>query len=246
MSALLPKRLLPREHGVWFMWLVPVLLGAVLGGPHPGHLLVLLAAFAVHLASHAALEAVRQGEQGAPWWRWAAGTGGAAVVLLAYPLWRFPVIVLFGAAAVLAFALNLSFARRRQERTLLNDALAIAGLELWAPVSYLVGAARLDRDAALLWLLCFAFFMGTAFHVKTIFRERDDPAFKRLSDLVHLGLLGLPALVGVPQVGWAYLPSALRTWLLPRQRRLRPLTVGLVEIGNAVLFMLLVVGLWRA
>ncbi|HEY8426652.1 MAG TPA: YwiC-like family protein [Limnochordales bacterium] len=244
MSALLPKRIIPREHGVWFMWLVPVLLGAVLGGLHPAHLLVLLSAFSVHLASHAALEAVREGGRGGPLWRWAAGMGAAAVALMAYPVWRFPVIVLFGAAAVAAFALNLYFARRRQERTLLNDALAIAGLELWGPVSYLVGSGRLDRDAGLLWLLCFVFFMGTAFHVKTVFRERDDPAFKRLSDLVHLGLLGLPALLGLPQMGWAYVPSALRTWLMPRRRRLRPLTVGLVEIGNAVLFMLLLAGLW--
>lgn len=239
------RQLLPREHGVWFMWLVPVLLGAALGGVRPIHGLVLPAAFAVHLASHAALQAVRAGRRGGPWWRWAAVSAACAAALMLYPVWRYPAVAALGAAAVAVFGVNLLFARRQRERTLLNDALAVGGLQLWAPVSYLLGSGRLGREAAALWLLCFLFFFATAFHVKTVFRERGDPGFRRLSDLVHLALLGVPALVGVPQLGWAYLPSALRTWLMPR-RRLRPLVVGLVDIGNALLFMALVVRLWPA
>ena len=227
------------------MWLVPVLLGAIIGGPSVLHALVILAALSVHVASHAALEAVREGGRGGWWWRWAGGAGGAAVALMLYPVWRFPAIAVMGAAAVLLFAVNLQFAKLRRERTLLNDALAIAGLELWAPVSYLVGSGVLDRAAALLWLLCFSFFFATAFHVKTLFRERADPAFKRLSNMVHLVLLGIPALLGRPELVLAYLPSALRTWLMPAGRRIRPLTAGLIEITNSLLFLLLVAWLWR-
>lgn len=239
------RRIIPREHGVWFMWLVPVLLGAAIVGPSPLHALVILAALSVHLASYAALEAVREGQRGGWWWRWAAGMAGLAVVLMLYPVWRFPAIVPLGAAALLLFGVNLHFARQRRERRLVNDALAIAGLELWAPVSYLVGSGVLDRAAALLWLFCFLFFFATAFHVKTLFRERADPAFKRLSNAVHLVLLGVPALLGLPELGLAYLPSTLRTWLMPAGRRIRPLTAGLIEITNSLLFVLLLVWLWR-
>lgn len=239
------RRLFPREHGVWFMWLVPVVLGGAIGGWSLLHLPVALAAVSLHLASHAALEAAREGGRGRWWWRWAGAFGTLGTGLMAYPVWRFPAIAALGAAAAALFAANLRFASRRQERTLLNDALAIAGLETWAPVSYLVGAGTLDRAAMLLWAFCFLFFFATAFHVKTLFRERSDPAFKRVSDAVHLALLGVPALAGLPELALAYLPSALRTWLMPRGRRIPPLAAGLVEIANSLVFAGLLASLWK-
>lgn len=238
------RRLMPREHGVWFMWLVPVLLGAAIGEPGWIHALILLAALFLHLASFAVLESVREGPRGAWLRRWAAGFGLLAAGLLLYPTLRWPILLLFGVLAATLFGTNLAFARARRERTLINDALAIAGLQLWAPVSYLAGTGALDQTAARLWLFCFLYFLGTAFHVKTLFRERSDVAFKRLSNAVHLGLLAAPALVGLPHLALAYLPGALRTWLLPAGTRLRPIVAGLIEITSSVVFMGLLIWLW--
>lgn len=224
--------------------MLPVLLGAAIGRPGWIHVFILLSALFLHLASFAALEAVREGPRGGWLRRGAAAFGGLAAVLVLYPAMQWPVLVAFGALAAALFGTNLAFARARKERTLVNDALAIAGLELWAPVSYLAGTGALDRNAALLWLFCFLYFFGTAFHVKTLFRERGDRDFKRLSNAVHVALVAAPALVGLPKVALAYVPSAIRTWLLPSGTRLRPVVAGLIEITNSLLFMGLLVWLW--
>lgn len=239
------RQLVPREHGAWFMWVLPLALGAALSRITSAHGLLVGAALAFHLAGSAMTEAVRQGfHRSRPLQRWSVGLTLAGILLVGYPVWRWPVIAGIGAGAAGLIGLHLWLVRLRRERTLTGDALAIAGVTLWAPVSYLAGAGSLDRTAWVLWALCFLFFMGTAFHVKSVFRERDNPRFKWVSNGVHMGLLAVPAMLGVPQAAAAFLPSAVRAWATPQGRRIRPLTAGLIEMTNALLFAVLLLWLW--
>lgn len=52
-----------------------------------------------------------------------------------------------GAVAGLLFLGNISFARRRQERFLVNDLLGIAGLQLWAAGSFVVATGCIEPQA---------------------------------------------------------------------------------------------------
>ncbi|WP_324716533.1 YwiC-like family protein [Carboxydochorda subterranea] len=239
------RAVLPREHGVWFMWLVPLALGAALSRFTWVHLLLLFAALAFHLGSSALLEAARGGRHRARLSTWAGGLAGLGVLLMGYPVWRWPVLMLFGGAAAALLAAQWALVRLQRERMLVSDALAIGGLQLWGPISYLVGGGTLDRTAWMLWTLTFAFFLGTAFHVRTLFRERGDVRYKWLSNGAHLALLAVPAALGVPEVGVAYVPSALRAWATPLGRKVRPVVAGVVEIANSVAFALLFLWLWR-
>lgn len=233
------REILPREHGVWFMWVVPVTAGAVAGGVRWVHGLVALAALLSHLASSAALGWVRAAPRKRQPLGWALGLGLGAAVAMAYPLWQLPQLAAVAAAAAALFGVNAAFARARLERLLVNDVAAIAGLELWAPVAYAVGAGAMDRTAWALWALCFVFFVGTAFHVKTLFRERGNRRFKWVSNAVHLAMVAAPAAAGIPEAALAYLPSALRTWLMPAGLRVRPIVAGIIEIANSLVFLAL-------
>lgn len=236
------REILPREHGVWFMWIVPVLAGAAAGGVRWAHLLVALSALLSHLASSAALGWVRAAPRRPQLLGWALGLGLGAAAAMAYPLRETPQLAAVAAAAVALLGVNAAFARARLERLLLNDVAAIAGLELWAPIAYAVGAGAIDRMAWLLWAFCFVFFVGTAFHVKTLFRERGNRRFKWVSNALHLAMVAAPAAAGIPEAALAYLPSALRTWLMPAGLRVRPIVAGVIEISNSLLFLAL---LWR-
>ncbi len=233
------RQLIPKEHGVWFMWLVPVALGAYLGGVAAVHALVAVAALLFHLASSAALDWLRaRGRQG-ELARWAAGLGAAGGICMVPPVLQRPSLLVLGAVAAVIFLVNAAFARARLERWLVNDVLAIAGLQLWGPIAYALGGGPPGGAAWRLWAITTLFFVGTAFHVKTLFRERGNRRFKRLSNGAHLALLLAPWALGLPQVGLAYLPSALRAWLTPAGARLRPIVAGLIEIANSLVFLAL-------
>jgi hypothetical protein len=86
--------------------------------------------------------------------------------------------------------------------------------------------------------------MGTAFHVKSIFRGRDDPRFKLASNAAHIVLLAAPVILGAPQLAAAFLPSAIRAWVTPQGQMMRPLTAGVIEMANALVSAVLVLWLW--
>lgn len=237
--------LLPREHGVWFMWLVPTLLGAAAGGFRWMHVLVLAGALWLHLASYAALEWVRSSGREKRLVGFAAGFAAAGAAAMLVPVLKFPALLVVGALGGLLFLGNVWFARRRQERALVNDLLAIAGLQLWAPVSYAVATGRLGSAAWQLWLLSTLFFAGSAIHVKTLFRERANRMLKWASRAVHLGLLVAPAAVGLPDASLAYAPAAVRAWAIPGGARLRPIVAGVIEIANSLLFLVIMALLWQ-
>lgn len=233
------RRLLPREHGVWFMWLVPATAGAWWASWRAEHAVVFLAALALHVASYGILEQVRWGgryrEPAGPW----AAAGAVGIAAGVYLAARHPSIAVLGVLAAAAFSVNVAFARLRRERLLVNDLLAIGGLSLWGPVAWVVGAGSLTAEAAWLWGLCTGFFLGAALHVKSLFREYGRPAWRWASRAYHMALMPLAWAASGPDTAAAYLPAVVRAWLVPPEVRRRPLVAGLVEITTSLLFLLL-------
>lgn len=250
------------------MWMVPIFLGAAVSRFTWTHALLGVAALAFHVGSSATLEGVRlaaagrlvagarvPGRQRAPddiaggRARWYLARGGlclgAGVVLMALPVLRWPLMAAFGGLGLSLLFIQAMLTRARRERTLAGDALGVAGLELWGPMAYLVGGGTPDRTMGLLWALCTAFFLGTAFHVKSLFRERGNPGYKRLSYAAHAVLLLVAPALGFPEATVAYVPSALRAWLTPAGARVKPLTAGVIEIVNSVAFAALLLYTWR-
>ena len=170
----------------------------------------------------------------------------AAVLLVARPwlLW-------VGLGYLALFGVNLGYARRNDERSLVNDAVLVvecaavvalcwavgAGTQGWTPPALSEAPARLP----VLVLVCALVLVGSTLHVKSLVRERRDPRYALASRVVAavsvVAAAGLALWWGAPGGLWLLVPFvvlAARSLLLGR-RPVRPARVGLVELGCFVL-----------
>ena len=217
---------LPKEHGSWGMFLIPLLLGLIAGQRFStSSLLLVLSAAAAFLTR----------EPFTAWWRaWRRGTdpgaarrmallyGGASVLIGAPLLLSYPWLALLGAAGAIVFCTGAELAMRGEGRKAAPELLAIATSMLLAPAAYYVGTGRLDRTALLLWLLCFGYFGSSVFYVKmrvAAARARTPEAqagSRRQCLLYHVALTALLALSvwqGLPVVALAaFLPILARAF----------------------------------
>lgn len=251
---------LPRQHGAWFMLALPVVVGWILrsrdGTPAAPQLVPIVACWAVgYLAFNAAVAWLKAPTRRRPAARrplivYALVTvacGLLSLVLVGPELlgWVVPFGPLVGAALVLAGT--------RRERSLASGALTVAAASLMVLVTRfitpdgLLGSLGTDAgtDALVLTGLVFGYLFGTVLHVKSMIRERGRTGWVAISVVWHLAITlatGL-AVLGALAPAWCALfaLTTVRAWLLPAiaaRRTVRPLIVGLVEIGLTTAFVL--------
>ena len=225
---------IPNQHGAWAMLVTPVIVGALLSGPVPWHLLLGLAWLSAYCAHYFAGLAVKSHR----FTRYRAQilTYGVVCAVLAVPLAAHePRLLLLAPAALLAFAVNIAFILRRNERAWINDAVGIALASLVGVGAVWLGTtpALTSRAIAVIAVIAL-YFLGTVVYVKTLIRERGSVAWLRASWALHAAFVAAAAIAG----WWAVV--AVSAGLLARSaivpgRRWSPKRVGLVEIGWTVL-----------
>lgn len=236
------KIVIPHEHGGWAMVSVPFLLGMLAGSPQWMHFPLFLAWLFLYLASYPLLQAVKR-KSGRPYWaRWSFLYGGLAALFAIPPLFAQP--SLLGLAPVLAvmFAVNVWHAKRKRERALLNDLCAIFSFSAGGAIAYGLGSSVWHETSLAVTGFSFLYFTGSAFFVKTVFRERTNPRWRLASRIYHLLVLALPPLTGHPWMSLPYVYAAVRAFA-GGGKNLRPWTVGMMEIAGALQFLLLSVWL---
>ncbi|MEA5154878.1 YwiC-like family protein [Raineyella sp.] len=242
----------PNQHGAWAMVTVPWFLGTwqrFRDGEGAAYALVLglfwlVGYFAFHAASQW-LKSRRQQRYLRPLVTYAAVAGVLGLVTwwLAGPGligWAIPFL------PVLTVALAL--AARRHERALIGGLLTVAAASLVVLVARFAspmavidgwGSPQVDRAVALA-LVCFAYFGGTVFFVKSMIRERGNGGFLALSVGWHLAATAVAlagaALGGYAGWAWFFAVTAVRSLALPLAGpmrrdglRLTPKQLGLAE-----------------
>jgi|YNPMSStandDraft_1061717.scaffolds.fasta_scaffold33658_2 hypothetical protein len=228
---------LPHEHGAWMMWIAPLAAGLA-GTPwHPSKPVLAGAVLFAYLASYCLLQALRQPRETKLWRRWALGYGVLAFAFGVPLLWMRPLLLVVAAVSLFGFAVNAWFAYHRNERHLLNDLVAIAVLNLAAVAGYVAGTGRWDAQAWLLWGLNLLYFFGTALHVKSVIRERDNPWLKREAVAYAVGTPVALAASGHLVLAGAYLPAAVRALLIPQHHGFKAVVLGVIEIVCSLWFM---------
>jgi hypothetical protein len=240
----------PPQHGAWAFLALPLVLGATVTPWTPLLLVLALAWVAAYPWSYAALglaRARRSQRFRRPLLVWSAVLAPAVAVLLVSRPW----LVWVGLVYVAGFAVNLRYARRNDERALVNDAVFVAECTGMVLVTWLVGTGdtswrppRLDTVPAQVWILsimCALVLMGSTMHVKSLIRERTDPRFAAASRVLAVAsvpvALVLAAWWGWPDGAWLVLPFvalAVRAFVVGR-RPTRPGLIGMVELGTFVL-----------
>ncbi|HQZ00270.1 MAG TPA: YwiC-like family protein [Propionicimonas sp.] len=248
----------PKQHGAWFMLALPVVVGLIVRPADAGdasHLLPLIGCWVIgYLAFNAATlwlkaPAGRRSRHSRPVVVYGLIAGALGVLTLLSSdrgvLWW---LVLF--APLVGVALWLASLRR--ERTLISGALTVAAASLVTlVVSFDTPAALfaawgtpLAGQALGMVAVLFGYEFGTVFSVKTMIRERGHTGWLAASIGWHLGCtLGAVGMAWSGAIGWIWVAffaaTAVRAWLLPvlgRTRTIRPLVVGLVEIGFTTAF----------
>lgn len=243
---------IPDQHGAWAMITIPALSGVVLAGFAPVHLPLLLLWWVGYFAFQAMalwLKSRRKARYFPPvrTYTLAAAPFGIATVAMepGLALWV-PVFAPLVAVAVWA-------AWTRNERSMVNDLATVLAACLMVAVAFSAAVGRNSPDWPWVWTVTaveLAYFWGTIPHVKALIRERNNPAFARLSIWYHA--VCTAAVVAAAVAGWlaatplgGWLLAALwvgltaRTaWMTRRQHvtgPFRPMTIGLTEVAFSLL-----------
>jgi len=251
--------LVPPQHGAWAFLGLPLVVGLAIAPWSPALLVLAVAWVAAYPWSYFALAVAK--EQTArhprperfhrPMLLWSCI---ALPALLALVLLR-PFVVWWGVVYALAFAVNIGFALRRDDRALINDGVFILECTLLVPVAWAVGAYgrtwALPSIAAVpthVWILAIAvglLLAGSTMHVRSFIRERANARFARMSEafaIVSLVIsVALAGWWGLPQ-GWLLVPAfafaTARSFAMHGSTP-RPARIGMVEL---VAFVLLAAG----
>ncbi len=263
-----PQRLaappLPREHGSWFMLLVPCAVGLfAAGAPNLPGVLFAFVATAFFLARQPLLLLVRPGQASAftLWfWLgvWAAGSGlGMLALLTIYHRLLLLPLAGIGLALLLYEVWRASRSPRPDLRT---EIIAAIGLASGAPGAYVAVHGVFDLRAAMVWVLSGLYFLAAVYYVNLMLAWvkrnphtlADRRALGKVTAGIHFAVLAASAafaLVGLAPAltPVAFLPALLKTlnqvWRGGRQTSFKRL--GLVEAGQSLLFLALITVAYR-
>jgi hypothetical protein len=226
----------PPQHGAWAMLAVPYLLGTLAAGWSWPALPLLAVWLLGYLFSYSALMALRVRRRE----RFVVSARLTAILAAPFAVWLVvarPWLLLAWLAFVPMVAVNLWYARRRDERAWPNGLASVTNSCLMVFLAYGVGEGTDWRRAGALFLVAWLYFAGTVFYVKTMIRERDSVTYYYVSLGVHAVSVVVTAVIS-PWLGALFAWFLLRAVTMPRVAagtRIRPMQVGLVELVNAVL-----------
>jgi hypothetical protein len=213
---------IPHEHGAWIILCAPLILGFAAAprfSPLPS-LLLLLTVTGLFLSRPLVGMLLRQrGRPESAFWLGVyllASATGALSLLLAY---RSYALIWLGLPMGLLFLIHLGLqlkpSRRRLDRSLWGEILAVGALTLTAPAGVVAGGGALNADTWRLWALCALYFSSGIFYVKMLlaalavkgsFGKQERRRIGREQRVYHALL---PALVGVLCIGCPLLKIAL-------------------------------------
>ncbi len=265
MSSLKP--LIPKEHGSWAMWVVPLLIGFIVAPVWNWRSLVLvLAALGFFLLRYPLALLVKTRKRAntgsAYFWQWALVYGGITILcgtwlIFAQHLW---LLIPMGILGALLLAFHLWLVALRQEMSVVGEIAGIFGLALGAPMAYYTAGGQIDLTALMLWIVNALYFGGTVFYIKLKVRQQPrQPAPPHLSERfvkakACLGYQTVALTVVLLLVTLRLAPLLTPLALIPAtvkvlwgaghwqdKRSLSLMRLGMVEIFHAVAFTVLIV-----
>lgn len=228
------KILLPKQHGAWAMLIIPFWLGVVAAGFVWQHIPFFIGWLLLYLSTYPMLLLFKGKKQ--PYYiKWTLIYLVPALFFLFVPLWLRPSLVFFGLAMIPFFVINSYFSWKKNDRAFLNDVSAVITFAIAGLASSYLTAAGINSEAMSMFVASILFFIGCAFFVKTMVREKKNMVYKRLSWGYHIVVPLLWVLTGYPIPAVAFLPSLFRAFYY-YGKPLSPKQVGILEIVNVTLF----------
>lgn len=237
----------PREHGAWSMWSAPFLIGAFVSPWTWLKISAFVGLFFLYTASAPFLEYIRQSQarRKGKVATWPSPLPSLIIYLLIgvlfmmWPVVEYPEILCYALIPIPFFLVNIYFASRKKERLIINDLAAIIALGASSLLATHLGYGHFHSIGLIVWLISVFYYLGTVFHAKSMIRERGNPKMKRAAHLYHALLTIMPLVAGWWWLSLIYLPSALKVWFTPFNSKMKAKTVGIMEIGFSLLFVIM-------
>lgn len=239
------KIVIPHEHGGWAMVSAPFLIGMMVGSPQWMHAVLFIAWFFLYLTSYPLLQAFKKKGKRKTLLYWSAGYGAVALLFLIPSILYMPKLLSFALPIAFLLLINIWHAKQKKERAFINDICAIITFSLSGAAAYLIGGGVFDRWMVLIVLLNLLYFTGTAFFVKSIFRERTNKRWLWYTRIYHTVLLVIPWLIGYPLLALPFIFPFLRV-LIYGGRAVIPKKAGVLEIIGVTQFSVLTIYLLLA
>ena len=233
--------LVPPQHGAWAFIGLPLVLGALVTPASWTTPVLVWAALTGYPASYFALSMTRARRPARfrrPLAVWSLAAVLPVVMLVAARPW----LVVVGLGYACLFAVNLAFARRNHERDLVNDAVLIAEGVALVPLTWWLAeqGTTIPQRAWLLTAVCALVLVGSTLHVKSLLRERRNPAYATASRAFAgaslVAAVGIASVWGLPEGLGLVAPFVV---LLLRSLKRdwggwRPARIGLLELTFSV------------
>lgn len=245
---------MPKEHGSWGMFFLPLALGLIGARAVPLEAwLYIPSAVLLFFAREPFLEFWRLWRRGQP----VTSRGRRALALLAgsavvgAPLfWSHPWLIVFGSVAGAVLVWQGQAAMRGAARSLAGELIAVAASMLNAPATYYVATGRLDTRAAVLYALALTYFAGTVFYVKMRVRaahaklaaQAEGPrwqclAYHGLLALMLVAAAGSGVISALAAVGYAPAIGRAFWYGFRPTRELNLKQIGWTEVLNSLVWL---------
>jgi hypothetical protein len=207
---MLVKPVIPKEHGAWAVFFVPLLIGAQLGGGFDWFaLLSTLSSLGIFLSYLPAQTVLREAfDRTQDREKLIAARQWTAIYFTAGVILSLPVLVIrerwlllpIGFASMCCFLVSF-FLTKRQPKAISSDLVSVLGVTLTGPSTYYVVSGQLDRTAFVVWLLNILFFGSCVFYVhmriralaakKVQWNFRDRFTCGRLNLMFHVVMIAV-------------------------------------------------------
>jgi 4-hydroxybenzoate polyprenyltransferase len=254
--------LVPREHGSWGLWLLPLISGAVVGyvfDPHAALAPVLwfglaaASAFLIYqpLESLLGLSLIRtlsqRQQRSALTWIIVLTIAAVCSVLELLHLQRF-LVLLIGVVASGCFGVRSLLGCSRRVRVL-KQLIGALGLSSTAAGAYYAATGRMDRTAVLLWLASWLFAVGQIEYVQLRLRSAQVRSSRQRAmnslavSVFHVLVMGIAIAAGMAHaapllLGLTFIPAVIRlsVWIVRSWRPLGVHILGISELAQGIVF----------
>jgi hypothetical protein len=228
---------IPHEHGGWALLTVPFLLGTFAGNPGWHHLLLFMGWLLFYISTYAFKEWIKGRRRVKRLGSWAVYYGMAGLLFLIIPLEKEPALVPVAPLLLISVIVHIRHVQKRNERAMVNNLGAVHAFSMGAVAAYVLGTGKWDFMALILYMNCVIYFVGTVFFVKSTIRERKNPRWLGYAKTYHWFMLLVPTLFERPWLFIPYIYSLVRLYRWGGTD-IKPIRIGMIEIGNAIQFLL--------
>ncbi|WP_182353086.1 YwiC-like family protein [Flaviflexus huanghaiensis] len=244
------KGWVPNYHGAWAMIIVPPFVGTILSSFHLEHLLLLAVWWIGYFAFFSTGLWLRSRRK--PRYRTPVIVYGALTALAGLPLAILvPELLIWVPVFLPLIVITFFQSLRRKDRSLINNTVTVVAAGLLTPVAFhlatvlgTVPTGRFGWEAwEWMWLATAsitAYFIGTAFYVKTNIRERGNEGFFWLAVAYHAVFAAAATVLAVMGVvpilhALVWWVVTFRTWAVATysrkiDRRVSPKAIGMWEV----------------